>query len=148
MNLFPWFGKKPKRERAAAVIIRDGKILLMYRKNAWKGEYYILPGGMTERGEKPLSAALREVEEETGLAITINRMLFELEDDYGRHFVYLARPVSGEPVLGGAEALFNSRLDEYRLEWMSIEQLPEIPLISPEVKEKLLVELALAGYKR
>lgn len=55
------------RPVAATVMIRDGKVLLMWRHrhitNTWGWE---IPSGRIEEGESPAQAAAREAEEETG----------------------------------------------------------------------------------
>ena len=58
--------KSPKLT-ADGAIIKDGKILLIERKNEpFKGKW-ALPGGFVEYGEKVEDAVVREVNEETGL---------------------------------------------------------------------------------
>ncbi len=58
--------KSPKLT-ADGAIIKDGKILLIKRKNEpFKGKW-ALPGGFVEYGEKVEDAVVREVNEETGL---------------------------------------------------------------------------------
>ena len=54
--------------RAAGGIVRneDGDILMIYRRGCWD-----LPKGKVESGESDEAAALREVEEETGVKATI-----------------------------------------------------------------------------
>lgn len=57
----------------AAAILLDaaGRVLLV--GNDWQGfgnVRYTLPGGMVEKGESTIDALVREVKEETGLAIT------------------------------------------------------------------------------
>ncbi|MFN4145333.1 MAG: NUDIX hydrolase [Runella sp.] len=47
---------------AGGVVTKDGKILMMYRRGVWD-----LPKGKLDEGEKSKKAALREVEEETGV---------------------------------------------------------------------------------
>jgi 8-oxo-dGTP diphosphatase len=62
---------------AAAVLLdRRGRVLLV--GNDWHGQgnvRWTLPGGVVERGESTLEALVREVKEETGLAITTVRHL-------------------------------------------------------------------------
>ncbi|MEM3445761.1 MAG: NUDIX domain-containing protein [Thermoplasmata archaeon] len=56
---------------ADGVLIKNGKILLIRRKNEpWKG-MYALPGGFVEYGERVEETVLREVKEETGLEARI-----------------------------------------------------------------------------
>ena len=55
------------RKRATAVVIKDGKVLLVRDKGKQK---FSLPGGGIHRGEPTLSAAIRELYEETGLRAT------------------------------------------------------------------------------
>ncbi len=54
------------RPSARAVIIKDGKIAMVYSK---KYNYYKFPGGGIETGEYMEDALIREVLEETGLCV-------------------------------------------------------------------------------
>jgi 8-oxo-dGTP diphosphatase len=57
------------------VILKDGKILLIKRKNEpFKGKW-ALPGGFIEYGEKVEDAVIREVREETGLITKIKEII-------------------------------------------------------------------------
>ena len=79
-----------------AVIVQDGKILLVKRgvepaKNRWS-----IPGGMVELGEKAQDAVIREVEEECGLNVEVVRLMDVVDsitvDEEARvqfHFVIL-----------------------------------------------------------
>ncbi|MDW8010472.1 MAG: NUDIX domain-containing protein, partial [Sulfolobales archaeon] len=51
----------------AAVLLRDGRILLVKRKYPPAIGKWSLPGGVIESGEKLVEAAKRELKEETGL---------------------------------------------------------------------------------
>jgi mutator protein MutT len=91
-----------------AIIVENGRILLVRRANPpLQGEWSI-PGGLVETGETIKEALIREVREETCLEIEPVRLIevFEriLRDKDARvqyHFVlidYLCRLVSGEAV--------------------------------------------------
>ena len=53
----------------SAVIVRDGKILIVRRARPPAQDRYTLPGGVVEVGETLIEAITREVEEETALSI-------------------------------------------------------------------------------
>lgn len=63
-----------RRSRSAAIVVRDGKIL-MERVFCFGREFYTVPGGGIEIGETPEQAALRELKEECGLDGRIIRPL-------------------------------------------------------------------------
>jgi ADP-ribose pyrophosphatase YjhB (NUDIX family) len=93
----------------SAAIIRDGKVLIVRRARPPAGGLYTLPGGVVEVGETLTEAVVREVREETALAIEPVALAGYREaiakDGDGRvrrHFVILpfaARWIAGEPVL-------------------------------------------------
>ncbi|HCF99905.1 MAG TPA: NUDIX hydrolase [Chloroflexi bacterium] len=60
----------------AQVVLLEGDRILLARHVCPEREYWILPGGAVEEGETPEAAAIREVLEETGLRIRIERLLF------------------------------------------------------------------------
>jgi len=54
-----------RRARATAVVLRDGKVLLVREAGV---QYFSLPGGGIHKGESAAAAAAREIWEELGLA--------------------------------------------------------------------------------
>lgn len=90
----------------SAAIIRDGRVLIARRAKGASTGHYTLPGGVVEAGETLHEAIVREVAEETGIAIEpvalAGQREFITRDDTGkvsRHFVILcfaARWLSGE----------------------------------------------------
>lgn len=55
---------------AGGVVDKDGKILLIYRKGTWD-----LPKGKIDKGEKKRDCAVREVEEETGVKVSVQQKI-------------------------------------------------------------------------
>jgi len=64
------------RIRAGAIVVDGGRVLL----NRFPG-YHNFPGGGVEAGETVATAVVREVREETGLAIKAGECVFALEHD-------------------------------------------------------------------
>ena len=93
----------------SAAIIRDGKVLIVRRARPPASGLYTLPGGGVEVGGNLVQAVVREVQEETGLAVEPVALAGYREaivrdgvDRVERHFVILpfaARWIAGEPVL-------------------------------------------------
>ena len=74
---------------SSAILIRDGKILLIRRRNPPSLDMYAFPGGRAEPGEAPDQTALREFEEETGIRAHSPRpfAFYDLQaENPGRHF--------------------------------------------------------------
>ena len=90
---------------AGAVVHRDGKVLLVKRKYPPNEGRWALPGGLVELGEDVQAAASREIREETGIEVEIERLLDVQTDIHTDgdsrleyHYVlvdYLAKPVGG-----------------------------------------------------
>ncbi|MGP4008161.1 NUDIX hydrolase [Streptomyces sp. 4N124] len=80
-----------------AVVVTDGRLLLI-RRSAPEGDLvWALPGGTVEASESPEQAAVREMREETGLEVEALQLLGErIHPDTGRHIAYIAcRPIAG-----------------------------------------------------
>lgn len=96
------------RLAALAVVIRDGQVLLVRRRNAPDAGLWGFPGGHVDLGETALDAAARELREETGVIARPLRYLTNVDivirDDAGSitfHFLLaavLCRHLSGDPV--------------------------------------------------
>jgi 8-oxo-dGTP diphosphatase len=77
------------------------KIVLIKRRNPPYKDFYALPGGFVEEGERTEEAAIREAKEETGLEVEIlklNGVYSDPERDPRCHVVsicYIAEAVGG-----------------------------------------------------
>jgi 8-oxo-dGTP diphosphatase len=93
-----------------AVVIRDGQVLLVRRRNPPDAGRWGFPGGKIEFGETIAGAAVRELLEETGVRGEAHHVFTAVDavdrDGDGRareHFILVAvlcRWIAGEPMAG------------------------------------------------
>lgn len=129
--------RSKKRHRAAVIIIRDARILLIYRFRAGH-EYYVIPGGGVHKTETVEQAAHREIEEETGLKIEKLTRFCEFENLGQAEYYFLTTKFSGKPEFGGPELKKMSPDNVYRLEWVSLDELNRYPLLPQKIKQKII----------
>ena len=100
-----------------AVVVKDGKLLMIRRaKEPGKGLWSI-PGGRVENGEYLSQALVREVKEETNLDVEVRELLGILEVPGDPHYVILdhvAAVVGGDPKAAD---------DVDAVEWVDFEQI-------------------------
>jgi len=125
--------------RSTAIIIKNGKVLLIHRIKEGK-EFWVFPGGRIEEGETAEEAVAREVKEETGLTCTSVKLAFmgQKFESENIHPFYFCNTEDGEVVLGGPEAKRQSEENWYRLEWTRIEDVSGINLVPESAKAKFL----------
>jgi 8-oxo-dGTP diphosphatase len=82
---------------AAYAVIQDerGRVLLTRRSD---GDEWVLPGGTVEAGEPPWDAVVREVREESGLEVEVERLVgvYVKKRETDLVFGFAARVVGGE----------------------------------------------------
>jgi len=77
----------------------DGQVLLLKRRpdDPFQPSTWCLPGGKTEPGEEPMQSAIREIREETGIALQeLTAFKTYPTEEGGNSFTFTAR-VEGEP---------------------------------------------------
>lgn len=91
------FGGRYRRTEGAHVLVTDASGRTLVVRTTYLGPGWMLPGGRVERSETPHRAAVRETREETGLEVTVDRLV--LIDAHRRgnvSFVFAGRLVGGE----------------------------------------------------
>jgi 8-oxo-dGTP diphosphatase len=85
---------------------REGHLLLLHRSMPGRVQWEI-PGGKVEVNESPETAAIRELNEELGVHVAIDRMVgqrdFEEDDNLLRYTWYEAHILSGSIRIGEPE---------------------------------------------
>jgi ADP-ribose pyrophosphatase YjhB (NUDIX family) len=90
---------------AGAVVVREGKLLLVKRAAEPRHGDWCVPAGFMEWDESPRECAVRELKEETGLDIEAEKIfnVYSGTDDPRTNallILYFGRIVGGEPVAG------------------------------------------------
>jgi len=105
------------------IVDEEGRILLAKRGIEPKKNFWDLPGGFLEENEHPEDGLKRELQEELGVKIKIDKMLDIFIDDYEDqddicftlNIYYLAKIIQGEP---------KPMSDISDLQWFEKENLP------------------------
>ncbi|MEW2581328.1 NUDIX domain-containing protein [Streptomyces syringium] len=133
------------RTSAKAVVIHDGRVLL--QRAAWEGQdCYFLPGGGQNPGEPLDETVRREVHEETGLTVRVDRMLW-LREYIGAHHqnaateagthrietIFACTPTSDPHQLGGHHQ------DDLQtgLEWVPLDKVTTLNLLPHALRQPI-----------
>ena len=117
------------RVGVAAVILREGRVLLGERIGSHGDHTWATPGGHLEWGESIEECAKRETLEETGLVVSVFEKLSFTNDIFekeNKHYITLfavASDVSGEPQVTEPD-----KCKQWK--WFKLDELPE-PLFLP-----------------
>lgn len=134
------------RVGVGAIVIHEGRVLLVRRGRAPALGLWSVPGGLVELGETTVDAARREVEEETGLDVRIaglvgvvDRVTCDADGRVRYHWVlvdYLAYPQSNDTVTAGSDAA--------EVRWVTIDEVERLP-ITDGLADMIKRAAALAG---
>ena len=123
----------PKINVAIAIVEDKGKILIAKRKqDQMLGGLWEFPGGKQELGETLEETVIRELKEETGLTITIEKKLSDVLHVFS-HFKLTITPFVCKKEKGTAKALSS---DEVK--WINVSAFDKYPF--PTVNKKIINE--------
>jgi 8-oxo-dGTP diphosphatase len=122
-----------RRTVGALALIRDERGRVLIARTAYPPRLWNLPGGRIEVPERVGQGLRREVREETGLEVLVERLLVvDATNPSGVSFVFACRVIGGtmEPAAGEIRAL----------RWLDVGQVPQLP-----VRVRITLEAALAA---
>jgi len=140
----------PKHAIAAvgAVLIKNGRVLLVKRGFPPAVGKWSIPGGAIEPGEGLTEAALRELEEETGLRAKplgvvhiLNNIVFDGEGNVKYHYLVLDILFDSTTI----EGMLKPGGDAIGVEWMDIDEALKRDDVSRTTK-KLLHKIKQSGF--
>ena len=132
-----------KRMAAGVAIIYDNKILLIHPTNSsWKKSTCGIPKGGLEPGEDPFEAALREVQEETGILLSPDQVdkephrldFYNHKNEISGHMIYFVCLIQDLSEIGlSSERVPKSQLQLEEVDWGKFVSPQEAyPIVSRE----------------
>ena len=111
----------------------SGQVLIL-KRNKWgadgklnaEPEKWDFPGGTVEKGELPQAATIREVFEETGLKVTVDKILFECSNYDERKDKVFTTLVYLCTLLGEENVRINEK-EHSAYQWINREELKKKP---------------------
>ena len=135
------------------IIIFDNENKILMVKQYHEGrEFWLLPGGGIELGENSKEAAKREMFEETGLEVSIGKLIWHIEEvstERGMRFVnfFLGEIISGVVQLG-YDPEFNQDNQVLRdIRYFTREEIQAMEKVYPESLKDELWDLVESDFK-
>mgnify|MGYP004630310067 FL=1 len=130
-----------KRVSSRAIIIEDGKLLAMFRRKVKKDgsikEYYVIPGGGLEDGEKLEENVIRELKEEFNVDIEVVKFLGTEEYDDTIANYFLCKIVNGTPKLGGEELERMTPENYYEIRYINLNEIDNYDINAKDIIKNL-----------
>lgn len=132
------------------VLVEDDKVALIERFRDGK-HYFVFPGGGVDEGETPVQAAIREMEEETGLRVTVKRKLAEIHFGLSIQHYFQVECLGGEFGSGTGEEYTDADPDHpaqgvYIPIWMPLANLSGRENVYPAEIVELVLQSVDSGW--
>jgi len=143
-------GPSGKLLAVRTLVAEDERVLLVGHRSAKAQRvWWMAPGGLVHEGESALDAASREVKEETGLEVEIDRLIYWLEWIWERsHCVelyFLGRVTGGALGVGTDPELTERRQVIFDARFFDLDELEQYP-VYPKVLGALLKDHVRQGF--
>jgi 8-oxo-dGTP diphosphatase len=124
------------RVRAGCILIEDNKLALIERHRGGR-HYFTFPGGGVDEGESDEQAAVREMEEETGLEVKVIRKIADIYFGGDRQPFFLVERISGEYGTGTGEEFgeYDPEYGTYQPMWMPLSEILNNPVVPRPLAE-------------
>jgi 8-oxo-dGTP pyrophosphatase MutT (NUDIX family) len=105
---------------AGGLVVKDGKILMMYRLGVWD-----LPKGKLDKGEKTVDGAIREVEEECNISVNVLEKLPKTWHSYAYKGKKILKKTSWYLMECTDDSLMKPQAEEFieEVRWMTPEEV-------------------------
>lgn len=122
-----------KRISCRAIVIEDGKLVVMKREKEGR-LYYTFPGGGKEENETNDECVVRECIEEFGIVVKPQKHVYTYENEKTLQYFYVCDWMSGEIGTGVGEEFQEDRnRGTYEPMLIEISNIENLPLMPPEV---------------
>ena len=123
-----------KKRRARAIIVKNGKLVSMYREFEDRS-FYVFSGGGMEENETEEGCVIREVKEEFGIDVKPIKKVYIYETDKSEEYFYLCEWVDGDFATGTGEEFDPNANKEglYIPKMIDISIIPSLPLMPAEI---------------
>lgn len=129
--------KRPIRNAAKALIIKDGKMLAIKISDG-NEEWYIMPGGGQNLEELLPETVCREVAEEMGIQVIVKELVFVIEGIHGEKFHRVDLVFSCEYIGKIDNAVLQGDTNQVGYDWLDIKALNLAPLYPSKLRRQIM----------
>lgn len=133
------------RKRAACLVFKDNRLLLMYRNNTGN-EYYTYIGGGIENDESPEAAVVRETYEESSIRVSVKKLLYHVTRANGEeHYFFLCNYIEGQPEVRQGTNEYTDNLNGQNLhipKWVLVSELPNITVYPDAISNRIAQDIS------